>query len=93
MGLTDKQKIDLLDTARTPDHLHEFIRIWINDDDAPSHYKNILEQFAQLSHAELKKYYIVRDQLYYLDYTPEKLVKHQKQGWKTARSYVISRKN
>ena len=90
--LTDKQKIDLLDTAKTPDHLHEFIRKWINADDGPKHFQHILEQFAQLNHAELKKYYIVRDQLYYLDYTPEKLVKHSIQGWKTARSYVISRK-
>ena len=91
--LTQKQKIDLLDTAKTPDHLHEFIRQWIDVSDAPEHILDILERFSAMNHAELKKYYIVRDQLYYLDYTPEKLVKHSVQGWKTARSYVISRKN
>ena len=91
--LTDKQKIDLLDTARTPNHLHTFIRQWIDVSDAPEHILDMLQRFSAMTHAELSKYYMVQDRLYYLDYTPEKFVKHQKQGWKTARSYVISRKN
>ena len=93
MGLTDKQRIDLLDPLLTPLHQHMFIRKWIDVTDAPTHIVDILHRLADMDKSERKKFYFVNDQVYYLDIEPEKLVKHATQGWITATRYTISRKN
>ena len=92
MGLTDKQRIDLLDPLITPTHQHYFIREWIDVDDAPTHIIDILRRLADMDKSERSKYYFVNDQVYYIDVQPEKLVKHASKGWITTTRYTISRK-
>ena len=92
MGLTDKQRIELLDPSLTPLHQHYFIREWIDVDDAPTHIIDILHRLADMDKSERAKFYFVNDQVYYLDVHVEKMVKHATKGWISTTRYTISRK-
>lgn len=75
--LTDKQKITLHDPIMTHQHHQQFIRKWVNNPHTPEHIQHILVELANKPKAECKKYYFVNDEIYCVEYTPQKWVKKQ----------------
>ena len=90
--LSEKNKIDLLDQMITPIHHLPFVHKWVHDDSRPPHITDILCRLSQMGKAERSKFYFVDDEMYVVDYKPEKLVKHAVDGWKHSKTFVISRK-
>lgn len=91
--LTEKQKASLFDTMVSPIHHMPFIHKWANNPSRPQHITDILQRLSQMDKSSRNKFYFIDDELYVVDYTPEKLVKHSIHGWKQSKTFVISRKN